>query len=430
MQDRNYEVRVGIFALLALIFLLYGWGWLKSFSLFQQPQRFTAEFSDVAGLSRNATVNVQGVRVGTVEFMEFTQPEKKIQVHLKITDPTAVVPRGSKVSIQTLGLVGAKYVEITIPRDASGNPIDAPALNANDILRPPYVQDPVRVELVINRVASRIDEIVSSIDTAAASDAVNNLSSAASKLNKNMDRLRTAADSVETASASIATTSGKFGHTAESASAAADRANVFFGTGNATLHDIQILTRDFRGTSSRVNKLLDNPQFSGDLKETMLQARQTAETIRGAIGDINTTLHDKPLRDEVIAILQRLQNSTDNIRTSMEIVNKVSSDQGLRNDLKDVVKSAKETMAQASSLLGDPNFKADIGGTLAKVRAAATNLDVASRQVQQVLSKRAPLLQLLFGRPGKLPPTPPAAPAGTIVPPGASAPTPGVICPP
>src|SRR5262245_55431413 len=129
MDTAKYEVRVGLFALFALILLVWGWSWLKSFSLFYQPQRFTAQFSDVAGLSRNATVNIQGVRVGTVEYMEFvTDPQHpehndKINVHLKITDSTVQVPEGSHISIQTLGLVGAKYIEIVLPRDAAGNVI-------------------------------------------------------------------------------------------------------------------------------------------------------------------------------------------------------------------------------------------------------------------------------------------------------------------
>jgi ABC-type transporter Mla subunit MlaD len=405
MQGKNdNSAKVGLFALFALFALVYGWSWLKSFSLFNNPQRFAAEFSDVAGLSRNATVNVQGVRVGTVEFMEFVQPTKKIRVHLKITDPTATVPQGSKVSIQTLGLVGAKYIEINIPRDASGNAIQAAPIANGTVLRPPDVQDPVRVELVMNRVASRVDELVSSIDTAAASEAINNLNQASVKLNNNMDRLKDAATSVQSASNSIANTSARFGTTADNASAAATSANQFFSSGNATMRDIQVLARDFRGTSTRVNKLLDNPNFSGDLRETMLQARQTAETVRGAMGDLNTTLKDKQLRDEVIAILQRLQNSTENIRTSMEIVNKISADQALRSDLKDVVRGAKEAMQEASTLLGDPAFKENLGATMQRVRSAATNVDIASKQIQNVLGKRAPLLQMLFGKPGKITP--------------------------
>jgi phospholipid/cholesterol/gamma-HCH transport system substrate-binding protein len=426
------ETRVGLFTLFALILLVWGWGWLKSFSLFSQPQRFTAQFGDVAGLSRNATVNIQGVRVGTVEYMEFVHDKQhpehnsKINVHVKITDSTVQVPEGSHISIQTLGLVGAKYIEIVLPHDAAGNVITGRPLGPNDVLVPPVVEEPVRVELVINRVASRIDDIVSSIDTQQAGRALNNLSQATAKLNKNMDRLQDAAESVKTASQDISATANKFGSTADNATIASERASSFFATGNHTMENVSELANEFRGTSRKVNKLLDNPAFSGDMKEAITQARQTAEVIRGAINDVGTTLKDKELRTEVVSALSHLETSTNNIKNSLQTLDKISGDQGLRSDLKDVVSNARAAMNQASTLLNQPDFKANVCATLNKVRAAASNIDVASRQVQQVLNKRAPLLHMLFGRPGAKPAPTPDDPSCS---PKLNTPNPA-ICPP
>ncbi len=59
----NYEYRVGLFAVIALIILFWGWSWLKDFS-FHPPQRFKVQFHDIAGLTKNAPVQVNGVRVG------------------------------------------------------------------------------------------------------------------------------------------------------------------------------------------------------------------------------------------------------------------------------------------------------------------------------------------------------------------------------
>lgn len=63
----NVEAQVGLFATVALIMFIYGWSWLKGLSVLHPPQRFTVQFHDVAGLNSNAPVNVNGVRVGTVE---------------------------------------------------------------------------------------------------------------------------------------------------------------------------------------------------------------------------------------------------------------------------------------------------------------------------------------------------------------------------
>lgn len=446
-QQTNREIRVGLFSLGALILLVAGWAWLKSFSLFHAPQRFNAEFDDIAGMSNSATVNVQGVRVGTVDTINFNKA-RKVLVRIKITNPDVTIPKGSDISIQTLGLVGAKYLEISLPRDKNGKLADNPPLTEEDTVYPKgeapneqlaqngLVHNPTRTELIINNVAEKIGAIAQTIDPESVGQSINNLSSASNKLNANMDRLRDAADSVKTASSNIAVTSERFGRTADNASVASERASTFFRDGDTAVRNISELTTEFKGTSRRINGMLANPNFSSDLKETISQARQTAETVRGAMKDLGTTLQDKNLREQVLATLTRLQQSTENIKTSMEIVNRMSADQGLRSDLKDVVKGAKEALEKANGLLSEQGGLGgtDVRSTVARVKTAATDVDIASRQIQQVLSKRAPLLHLLFGRPGKLPPEvppakpqaplPTATPAATTIPPATSAPTP------
>src|SRR5579885_1970774 len=114
----NYELRVGMFTVVALILLLWGWGWLKSYT-FKAPQRFTVQFHDIAGLNKNATVNINGVRVGVVDEIEL-KARGQVLVHPRITAPNVVVTRGSNFTIQTLGLVGAKYLEVTLPEVLAG----------------------------------------------------------------------------------------------------------------------------------------------------------------------------------------------------------------------------------------------------------------------------------------------------------------------
>ncbi len=394
MQQTNYEIRVGLFALFALILLVWGWAWLKSFSFFHPPQRFVVRFHDVAGLSNNATVNVQGVRVGAVEYIAFT-PEQEVDVHLKITDETLSIPENSTITIQTLGMVGAKYIEITLPEGTK----DRQPIPQGTIVKG---ADPVRVELVVNNIASKMNKVFGHLNENSATQALNNLNEATAKLNKNMDRFAKASDSVEAASRNIGSTAEKFGHTAETAQTATEKASTFFKDGDVTLKTITTLAGEFRGTNSKVSKLLDNPNFSGDLKETLRQARITAETISATMKDLSATLQDRPLREELLAIMTRLQQSTQNIKTSMEIVNKIASDEGLRRDLKDAVKTAKDALEKADNMFKDPQFKTDLKETMAKVRAAAGNVDIAAQQIHAVLGKRAPLLHLIFGRPGAI----------------------------
>lgn len=392
-QTAKYEIIVGSFALVAVIILVCFWGWLKNFT-FEKPQRFTARFADVAGLPNSATINIQGLRVGNVESINFTD-DRMIDVHLKVTMPKVRVPEGADVTIQTIGLVGAKYIEIMLPESTRGKADIPDGATVRGI-------DPPRTELVLNRVANKLDDIFKGVNAEDTKVAIKNINAAAVKLNTNMDVMKNGMENVEVAAENFGEASKRFAVTADKASQAMGEADNFFASGTKTFDSVRDVAVDFKATSGKFRKLMDNPAFSADLKETARLAKQTADTVSNAMDNFQNTLKDKALRDELINILSKMQQSTENIHKSMQILNRISADEGLRSDIKTTVANAKEAMDKANNILGDPNFKSDVKGTLARVRSAATNVDVASQQLQQVLNKRSPLLQMLFARPGKL----------------------------
>ncbi|HEY9712415.1 MAG TPA: MlaD family protein, partial [Chroococcales cyanobacterium] len=209
LSNQQITYRVGSFTTIAAIVLLYGWGWLHSLSLFHPPQRFKVKFHDIAGLNKNAPVNINGVRVGTVETVVLQPPHGEdpracVLIGLKINTENVQIPHGSEFTIQTLGLVGAKYVEITLPEKAA---------DPNDAIRKEEVivgEDPVRVELVVNKIATNL----ASID----------YSGVEHEFAQKLERVAKAADGVEDATHRI-------GKVADEAQGAARNANAFFARG-------------------------------------------------------------------------------------------------------------------------------------------------------------------------------------------------------
>ena len=406
-QDR-YDLRVGFFSLGALILLLYGWGWLKSFSPFDPPQIFWVRFHDVAGLSNNATVNVQGVRVGVVDQISFRLPEgqteppdsnansPRVYTRLKISGIKLPIPKKADITIQTLGLVGAKYIEITLPQDMSGN------LEAIDPKVVVKGKDPVRVELVVNNIAEKINTVANAISSDEAASAVRDLGAAARKMNTTMDKMPAITQSIQRSSDAIGATAGRFGRTAEKAERMASSADHFFSEGTRALDSVETLAGGLNNTNKKVSKMLDNPEFGKDLRETVQMAQKTAETIQSTINDLGTSTQGKELRQDMLTILGRIQTSTADIRQSMQTINKLADDQGLRADLRDTVREAKEAITKANDLVSAPSFKQDFTQTMGRVQTAANNVDVAAKQLHQILGKRAPLLQMIFGKPGEI----------------------------
>lgn len=407
------EARVGLFALLALILLVWGWGWLKSFNPLHSPQKFIVRFHDVAGLGNNATVNINGVRVGTVEKVDLIS-KGEVNCYIKITAEKVVVTKGSKVTIQTLGLVGAKYLEISLPEPTAGVETP-PALGPDDIV---IGEDPVRVELVINEMATKFAKVFRAVKSERAGtslaealehsgEAVKNINQASAKLNKNMDKFAAVADSVQA-------TSDKIGAAARNAEGVEASAKSFFSHGTSTMDSVNGLAREWQGTSKRIDKLLDNPNTSGELKETIKMARQTADTISKTIHELNSTLKDESTRQNVMDILDRVDKSTNNIAKSLSTVQGLASDQGLRSDLKEIVGNANAAMTKFDKIINEPDFKTNITSTMCKVQTAADDVDYASRQVSHVLNQRAPLLKMMFGKPGRIPRNQAPNQAGTL----------------
>src|ERR1700733_6487606 len=256
----NFQAQVGLFVLLAFIILVWSWGWLKSISLIHPPHRFIVKVHDVAGLNNNATVNVNGVRVGIVEKIEL-KAKGVVLVNLKINTEDAVIKKGSTFSIQTLGLVGAKYVEITLPDLKDDDPgVD---LDAHEIQ---IGQDPGRPEIYLNRLATQLGSL--------------DLDGIQQKLKKDLDSIDLAANNASATLKSYGESAPRFNEIAKSMDKVAARADIAVASANTFFNKASTMTDDFRGTAKRANKILDNPVLSQDLKETATQARQAADKIQ------------------------------------------------------------------------------------------------------------------------------------------------------
>ena len=112
MKNIN-EIKIGAFAITALILLVVGWAFLREFSI-QQQGYFTVVFDDVGGLTKGSFVRINGLRVGRVDSLTLDTKENKVLVQTKIQLPKVTVPVDSRFFIRTSGYVGDKYLDIIL----------------------------------------------------------------------------------------------------------------------------------------------------------------------------------------------------------------------------------------------------------------------------------------------------------------------------
>lgn len=167
--------RLGVFIVATLLIFAAGVFWIgKKQFLFHSTYRLQAEFQSVAGLNGGAEVRVGGIHEGTVRQIQLPmRPNEKVRVLMDLAGPTRSVIKSDSVAlIQTEGLVGDKFVEISFgseeaPKVKDGDTIRGePSLQISDLLhKTSEVLDTTKGAIDnVNQTASNLNSITTKIN--------------------------------------------------------------------------------------------------------------------------------------------------------------------------------------------------------------------------------------------------------------------------
>lgn len=155
MKDqRKTEIKVGVTVTVALILLLWIFGWAKNFSYNQNRSVLFVRFPTVSGLSIGDQVTVNGLKKGFVEDIKIdgqsviTRLSIEKDVDLK-TDAT--------YEVVMLDLMGGKKVDITPGKSTAG-------LNYNEIQNGRYASDISSSLASLGPIAEKLPEITEKIN--------------------------------------------------------------------------------------------------------------------------------------------------------------------------------------------------------------------------------------------------------------------------
>jgi phospholipid/cholesterol/gamma-HCH transport system substrate-binding protein len=167
--------RLGIFIVATLLVFAVGVFLIgEKQYLFHSTYRLQAEFQSVAGLNGGAEVRVGGIHEGTVRQIQLPmRPNEKVRVLMDMEKPTrSVIKHDSVATIQSEGLVGDKFVEISFgsensPKVKDGDTIQGqPPLQISDLLnKTSEVLDTTKGAIDnVNQTASNLNSITTKID--------------------------------------------------------------------------------------------------------------------------------------------------------------------------------------------------------------------------------------------------------------------------
>ncbi len=109
------ELKVGVFVFLGLIILFIFILSIGRFKTWASGYRFNFTFGFVNGVKVGAPVRFSGVDVGEIKQIKFFFPKTNDKGQIKITvwvKRDIQIPDDSTIWVNTLGLLGEKYVEI------------------------------------------------------------------------------------------------------------------------------------------------------------------------------------------------------------------------------------------------------------------------------------------------------------------------------
>ncbi len=156
------ELSVGIFIIIGFVILVSFVFLIKDFKIIKPGYRFDIVFGFANGVKVGSPVRLSGVDVGEVKGLKFFYDEKeqgtKVDMRVWVSED-AKIPKDSQVWINTLGLLGEKYIEIFSGKDF------------NNLIRNDEIiagQDPVPMEEItkeVKKLVLRFEEALGGMNT-------------------------------------------------------------------------------------------------------------------------------------------------------------------------------------------------------------------------------------------------------------------------
>ena len=116
MRTRKLELTVGLFILAGLLALLILALRISGLTLNSSGDSYTlyAHFDNVSGLTSRSKVTMAGVTIGQVKRISFDKDRYTGLVEMAIHSDVDTLPTDSTASIVTAGLLGEKYIGISV----------------------------------------------------------------------------------------------------------------------------------------------------------------------------------------------------------------------------------------------------------------------------------------------------------------------------
>lgn len=343
--ETKREIRVGFFVFIGLVLFALGIFFIgKQNKLFEDKYKLWTSFDRVEGLVSGAPVRLAGLEVGIVTDIKFPKALEKTEVIVEMKIDRRVMERireDSLASINTMGLMGDKYIEISI--GTSDKPIIKEGDKIKNVNPPNYFEILDKGSLAFNKltkVADSLDEILSRINRG--EGIVGQLLTEKGKYSESLSKLGNAVDKLNQIFTQLSEGKGTIGKLLQDDELSKDVKGSF-----TSLHDILEAIKSGEGTlgaliyhSEKYEKMLDDLQKTS---QSLAKITQSVEDGEGLLGSLIKDPKQKEILNDMQKATSSLKETLMKIENGEGTLGALINDPTVYEDIKTIISGAKES---------------------------------------------------------------------------------------
>ncbi len=254
------EFSIGLSVIIALVVLFFGIEFLKGKNIFKAANYYYATYTNVAGLSQSAPVNLNGFKVGLVREIEYEYDNLgHVKVEMSLNKELRL-PKGTKAVLVT-DMLGTASIELRLGPDKTTHEIGDELIGEQSSGLMNAVTD--NILPAVGDIMPKIDTLITSLNTLV-----------------NDPALRISMGHLQAAMANIEASSARLSEVMNTMPALAGDARTVMG-------NVKELTVSLNNIAGDLNTV------SGEIKEipltaTMNNIYQTSESLKKLIGQLNS----------------------------------------------------------------------------------------------------------------------------------------------
>lgn len=341
-QVKWSQLKVGLTVLAAsitlaiLIFLMnQTGGW------FTRKIVLKSYFDNAGGLRPGATVQLQGVDIGNVKSLTIVpgRPLAPVEITMRVsTKYLANLRKDSVTSLETVGVLGATYVEI------DSSQAKDPEVGDGDVLATREHPDFLNVVRSsqstlqnMDALLKRLDRIVAFVESGQGS--IGKLIYDPSLYN----RLNTTLNEFQTIAADVSQGSGSLGKLIVS--------EELYQKANSTVDKLNNLVEDLQEGKGTFGKFLKDPTFYDNANQTAANIRKLTEDVSAGRGALGKVAKDPEFAAKLQNTMDKLSAIADQLEAGQGTLGKLLRDASLYNNSDQML---VETRALVKAIREDP----------------------------------------------------------------------------